>query len=770
MAFDRDVSHPIIRHTGGRRRDWLRKGTYTFVEYRFDEINLNLGCQSHRVEEGRMFRSFVFTVKQVDVAEQAVQFIQEPSFEYDQRSVPEGFLDEFLVAAEESRIKYLKRKGRSTKSAASLLSRLMPFVMILLVLLSHVSCDDSIATMNRTKNQALKSDQNALQELVVLDVEQNSNRESDPGDSDFRSDSHEGMGPASSSTAETFVVVENKKVPVVTTLFETELERNEVFHQAIGMECLRDPSYLDQSHTIVPMKEVPSKASIESGGSTRAGAEYPGDDMNTLISCGDPQWIDSTYPREAERLDRIAQPQRLLDGENVNDIQVNSASGSRGPGALEGTIWESSWDTKAGGVYLESENWGDFESVQCSAGEIISAYVKDGISTNDKGDVVLDLDVEEAPVDDTREDQAASVTKDLSPFSDEENNETEGDIGFEGLLLKSVPIDSSGSTKSNGNGGNPPKGSLASFYESASNFTSMKSSAHQLEEQKEQSTSSCEPMDLANERKVHYRGEPWGYYRPTRRIPDRDLLLLLFEDVKPEEKDDPRNSTKRPEPSKGWKKDLLSDDYHVHDFSDMSGEETVSKEGRNGFEERFVTLYDPIVSEASDANSHFVEGLDDIEKFFEGVDPPDELDVGASGLSIQEVLVGKGRQILLKKILQFSNASRASWERLVDRFGKLFTRSQEEQYRSNFESHPFPALKQLAGMPIKAWHISKIGIEKLFLIPILRISRECPNKIRRLLSFRSLALHGLKSSVTGQVLFRRSQNILLTGIDLTETR
>ena len=51
------------------------------------------------------------------------------------------------------------------------------------------------------------------------------------------------------------------------------------------------------------------------------------------------------------------------------------------------------------------------------------------------------------------------------------------------------------------------------------------------------------------------------------------------------------------------------------------------------------------------ANSAFAEGLDDIDKFFEDVDPPDELDIGAGGTSIQEVLMGQGSQIIRKRIM-----------------------------------------------------------------------------------------------------------------------
>lgn len=46
-------------------------------------------------------------------------------------------------------------------------------------------------------------------------------------------------------------------------------------------------------------------------------------------------------------------------------------------------------------------------------------------------------------------------------------------------------------------------------------------------------------------------------------------------------------------------------------------------------------------------NTEFVEGLDDLDKFFEGVDPPDELDVPGS---IQDVLMGQTGKIIIKRV------------------------------------------------------------------------------------------------------------------------
>jgi len=64
---------------------------------------------------------------------------------------------------------------------------------------------------------------------------------------------------------------------------------------------------------------------------------------------------------------------------------------------------------------------------------------------------------------------------------------------------------------------------------------------------------------------------------------------------------------------------------------------------------------------SSNPSNEFVDGLDDIDKFFQNVDAPDELDVGAGGSSIQEVLMGQGSQILLKRIKMGLDAIRKTF-------------------------------------------------------------------------------------------------------------
>eukprot|EP00978_Attheya_sp_CCMP212_P001494 scaffold3141_cov53-Attheya_sp.AAC.3 len=75
-------------------------------------------------------------------------------------------------------------------------------------------------------------------------------------------------------------------------------------------------------------------------------------------------------------------------------------------------------------------------------------------------------------------------------------------------------------------------------------------------------------------------------------------------------------------------------------------------------------------------NREFVEGLDDLHKLMEEVDPPDEMDVGAAGSSIQDVLMGQGTKIISKRLSQevskaktlasvMGKRVRKKWDKLV---------------------------------------------------------------------------------------------------------
>lgn len=122
----------------------------------------------------------------------------------------------------------------------------------------------------------------------------------------------------------------------------------------------------------------------------------------------------------------------------------------------------------------------------------------------------------------------------------------------------------------------------------------------------------------------------WGTLTRERRQADLTLLYQLFDDmvVNPKEEDEPRaNAT------------AMAQEITDHAFEQAKREDVQAN----------LTIDDRVKAKAS-ANNEFVDGLDDIDKFFEDVDPPDELDVGAGGSSIQEVLMGSGSRIVIKRI------------------------------------------------------------------------------------------------------------------------
>ena len=189
-----------------------------------------------------------------------------------------------------------------------------------------------------------------------------------------------------------------------------------------------------------------------------------------------------------------------------------------------------------------------------------------------------------------------------------------------------------------------------------------------------------------------YRGEPWGQYRSTRRLPDLELLRLLFEDSNKTKVNSAVGDVKSQKVVNDWQNDSLYDEKVATEAG--SGEPFLDDEqdpqfleyrarllgknndgsagvdqniDENAKEETQDTEPDGVNANDgvnnADVNSEFVEGLDDIDKFFEGVNPPDELDVGY-GSSIQDVLMDKSKQILLKKVRGVARWIKIGWRTL----------------------------------------------------------------------------------------------------------
>eukprot|EP00984_Skeletonema_dohrnii_P004187 scaffold1463_cov101-Skeletonema_dohrnii-CCMP3373.AAC.4 len=73
----------------------------------------------------------------------------------------------------------------------------------------------------------------------------------------------------------------------------------------------------------------------------------------------------------------------------------------------------------------------------------------------------------------------------------------------------------------------------------------------------------------------------------------------------------------------------------------------------------------PPSSNNKDANREFVTGLDDVDKLFESVEVPDELDVGADGSSMQDVLVGQALKIITKKAKSLGGAIKVKFDKIA---------------------------------------------------------------------------------------------------------
>jgi len=175
-----------------------------------------------------------------------------------------------------------------------------------------------------------------------------------------------------------------------------------------------------------------------------------------------------------------------------------------------------------------------------------------------------------------------------------------------------------------------------------------------------------------------YRGEPWGQYRSTRRLPDLELLQLVFENTNKTRGNRATGDIKSQKVVNDWKKDPLYDENIAMDAGsqkpllvDEEDQQFLNYRsqllGENGDGAASVNpnyesktgndKSNEDTDDNADDNSESVEGLD----FFEGVDPPDELDVG-HGSSIQDVLMDKGKHILLKKVRGVARWIRARWQ------------------------------------------------------------------------------------------------------------
>jgi hypothetical protein len=184
-----------------------------------------------------------------------------------------------------------------------------------------------------------------------------------------------------------------------------------------------------------------------------------------------------------------------------------------------------------------------------------------------------------------------------------------------------------------------------------------------------------------------YSGLPWGILHVTsRRLPDMELLYQYFKDRMNAE----ANFYDRPQPKARFPLSM-GDNGQQSDEGDVTNDSSGDQE----LIDHLVHLSDQVVykmmgsSEKNPRNSSDLssedqerilqsieeEDADGLRELFQGVDPPDELDVGAaSGSSMQEFLMGKSKEILFRRvslgIKLFQRLLVTTKRKLKERFGK----------------------------------------------------------------------------------------------------
>lgn len=275
-----------------------------------------------------------------------------------------------------------------------------------------------------------------------------------------------------------------------------------------------------------------------------------------------------------------------------------------------------------------------------------------------------------------------------------------------------------------------PEDSLASFFEKVnskrhgsrdkhSKANPPSTSFEALASQQQQTNAILDGRDATKPRKVQelpeiptevYSGLPWGIvYSSSRRIPDLELLYKFFK-----ERINADDTMARIQPEARFPlsmgMELQPDDTDALDDEDLAQllssrqqeidtllqEADTSVKNVDPFKRReeiaigslkgASTTNDErdlyLMMEQNDGTkdgtttNDLIEGLDDIDKFFQSVDPPDELDVGAaSGSSMQELIMGKSREILVKRVI--------TWYRFLVR---VFQTTKEKFLKQSFLS------------------------------------------------------------------------------------
>eukprot|EP00977_Amphora_coffeiformis_P002975 scaffold569_cov165-Amphora_coffeaeformis.AAC.8 len=174
------------------------------------------------------------------------------------------------------------------------------------------------------------------------------------------------------------------------------------------------------------------------------------------------------------------------------------------------------------------------------------------------------------------------------------------------------------------------EGSLASFFEKVNkkkektqdNLSDTFAAASQVYT----AQAKREGLHIGDTKKT-YRGV-WGELQPNHRRPNMMVLFELFQDAFVEAITGSHSKAQA---------EALVDDM---------GEILESKTAPVDVDKIMAAEPDKV-----EISNTFVDGLDDIDKLFEDVDPPDELDIASFGSSMQEILTGRAIHIARKRLM-----------------------------------------------------------------------------------------------------------------------
>jgi hypothetical protein len=277
-----------------------------------------------------------------------------------------------------------------------------------------------------------------------------------------------------------------------------------------------------------------------------------------------------------------------------------------------------------------------------------------------------------------------SSSRDQKQINDSDSASIQDSTSVTSAAREEIPSRDSGSveeltasTTTQGNEKAPPKeGSLASFFEKVKRQESDLSG----ESRDGEDTGSIIRKPYENTPQLQqakgassneYKG--WGYFRGKRRNADLYILGLLFDKNLADEAAARYNKVFEP----------LDNLVIPKLYTEVMGTESLKSDKSDGSDSASSPI-EKLKGRLS-PNAEFVEGLDDLDKFFEGVDPPDELDVGAGGSSIQEVLMGQTSKIIFKRVVLGSQYVGKTVKAVSKRIHEYFADEKRELPKVNKE-------------------------------------------------------------------------------------